>query len=144
MPHEPSSQTGSPIRPSFHLIDAAPVPVAPWSHCVKVGPWHFLSGQIPNLPGDEEAPLPDGVSAQTTQCLDNLRLILEGMGLGLEHVVQTRVYLLDFQRDYAPMNAVWERVFPAGHRPARTTVGVTGLARDALIEIDAVAFLAGK
>ncbi len=129
-----------PDAPSFHLIDAAPVPVAPWSHCVKVGPWHYLSGQIPNLPGDEAAPLPDGIAAQTRQCLENLRLILDAMGLGLGDVVQARVYLVDFARDYAPMNAVWADTFAEGRRPARTTVGVTALAREALIEIDVVAY----
>ncbi len=69
-------------------------------------------------------------------------LVLEGLGgqgLGLEHVVMARVYLTRFQEDYAAMNAAYTPYFPAGRLPARTCVGVTGLARAALVEIDFIA-----
>jgi enamine deaminase RidA (YjgF/YER057c/UK114 family) len=57
----------------------------------------------------------------------------------LEHVVNARVFLTRFESDYSPMNAVYRGYFPADRLPARTCVGVTGLARGALIEIDFVA-----
>jgi enamine deaminase RidA (YjgF/YER057c/UK114 family) len=65
--------------------------------------------------------------------------VLSGCGLGLEHVLQVRVYLLHFDADYAAMNAVYASYFAAGRRPARTCIGVNGLAKGALIEIDMVA-----
>ncbi len=68
--------------------------------------------------------------------MDNLVLVLKGIGLGLEHVMCARVFLTEFKRDYATMNAVYAAHFPPGKLPARTCVGVTGLARDALVEID--------
>jgi reactive intermediate/imine deaminase len=123
----------------FHMIRGAATPVAPYSHAVEVDGFVFLTGQIPNLPGDDEAPLPAGIEAQTRRTMDNLVLVLGGLGLGLEHVVSARVFLTRFELDYAPMNAVYRGYFPADRLPARTCVGVTGLARGALIEIDFVA-----
>lgn len=58
--------------------------------------------------------------------MDNLERVLAGLGLGLGRVVNTRVYLTEFQRDYAVMNKVYESYFAAGRLPARTCVGVTG------------------
>ena len=71
--------------------------------------------------------------------MDNLIIVLEGLGLGLEHVLSTRVYITEFKRDYEDMNNTYKSYFPADRRPARTCIGVTGLARDALVEIDMVA-----
>ena len=59
--------------------------------------------------------------------------------LGLEHVVAMRAFLTNFERDYAPMNEVYRSYFPADRLPARTCVGVNGLARNALVEIDCIA-----
>jgi 2-iminobutanoate/2-iminopropanoate deaminase len=123
----------------FHMIRGAATPVAPYSHAVEVDGCVFLTGQIPNVPGDDAAPLPDGIEAQTRRTMDNLVLVLGGLGLGLEHVVSARVFLTRFESDYSPMNAVYRGYFPADRLPARTCVGVTGLARGALIEIDFVA-----
>ena len=86
--------------------------------------------------------LPAGVAAQTLRVVENLRIVLAGCGMDLSHVVQARIYLTDFQRDYEAMNAVWRGLFPVGRLPARTCVGVTGLAREALVEIDLVAYRA--
>lgn len=65
--------------------------------------------------------------------------ILEGLGLGFADVVSARVFLTDFDRDYAAMNARYAGHFAAGRLPARTTVGVTRLARGGLVEIDLIA-----
>jgi enamine deaminase RidA (YjgF/YER057c/UK114 family) len=71
--------------------------------------------------------------------MDNLVLVLNGAGLGLEHVVAARAFLTNFERDYGPMNEVYRSYFPEDRLPARTCVGVNGLARKALVEIDCIA-----
>ncbi|WP_454722199.1 MULTISPECIES: RidA family protein [Cupriavidus] len=125
--------------PVFHMLAGAPDPVAPFSHAVESDGWVLVTGQMPFLGTELDSGYPEGIEAQTHQVMKNLATVLEGCGLGLEHVLQVRVYLTEFQRDYADMNAVYATYFPAGRRPARTCVGVTGLAKDALIEIDMVA-----
>lgn len=125
--------------PIFHMLTGAPAPVAPYSHAVEIDGWVLVTGQLPTDPDDDAAPLPDGIEAQTHKTMDNLRRVLEGLGLGLEHVLQARVFLTRFERDYAAMNAVYASYFPADRRPARTCIGVTALARGGLVEIDFVA-----
>jgi reactive intermediate/imine deaminase len=123
----------------FMMIPGAPAPVAPFSHAVEVDGWMFLTGQMPTDPNDDRAPLPAGIAAQTRRVMDNLIVVLNGAGLGLEHVVAARVFLTHFERDYGPMNEVYRSFFPQDRLPARTCVGVTGLARNALVEIDCIA-----
>lgn len=127
------------MPPVFHMISNAPTPVAPFSHAVEVDGWVLLTGQMPTDPEDDHALLPEGIEAQTRRVMDNLGLVLRGLDLGFEHVVGVRAYLTHFKEDYALMNAVYASYFPADRRPARTCIGVTGLARDARVEIDFVA-----
>lgn len=119
------------------MISGGPKPVAPFSHAVETDGFVFVTGQMPDTP---HAPgvLPDGIVAQTRAVMENLKLVLAGLDLGLEHVVMTRVYLTRFKEDYAMMNETYRTYFAPGCLPARTCVGVTGLAYDALIEIDLV------
>ena len=86
-----------------------------------------------------EDPYPQGIEAQTHQVMRNLQTVLSGVGLDLAEVVQVRVYLLHFERDYDAMNTVYSAYFAPAKRPARTCIGVSGLAKGALIEIDMVA-----
>ncbi|MDB9703013.1 RidA family protein [Rhodospirillales bacterium] len=125
--------------PIFHNFSSAPTHVAPFSHAVESDGWIQITGQMPTDPDDDSAPLPEGVEAQTRRVMDNLIIVLEGLGLSLEHVLSTRVYITEFKRDYEDMNNTYKSYFPADRRPARTCIGVTGLARDALVEIDMVA-----
>ena len=125
--------------PRFHMVEGAPRPVAPFSHAVECDGWVILTGQMPTDPDAPDAPLPEGITAQTLRVMENLGLVLAGLGLDLGHVVQCRCYLTDFERDYAAFNAAYERFFSPGRRPARTTVGVTALAVGACVEIDALA-----
>ena len=125
--------------PRFHLFSSAPAPVAPYSHAVESDGWVFLTGQIPTDPDDDHKPLPEGIAAQTRQVMDNLVVVLGNLGLGLEHVLQSRAYLTHFEEDYATMNDTYASYFPADRRPARTCIGVTALARGARVEIDMVA-----
>jgi reactive intermediate/imine deaminase len=121
------------------MIDAGPRPVAPFSHAVEADGWVFITGQMPTDPAAPEAPLPQGIEAQTIRVVENLRIVLGGLGLGLDHTVMARIYLTEFKRDYAALNALWPSFFATGKLPARTTVGVTELAVGALVEIDVVA-----
>jgi reactive intermediate/imine deaminase len=125
--------------PSFLMIPGAPTPVAPFSHAVESGGWCFVTGQMPTDPGDDAAPLAPDIEGQTTRVMENLKIVLAGLGLGLEHVLQARIYLTHFEADYARMNAVYASYFPADRRPARTCIGVTALARGARVEIDLLA-----
>ena len=121
----------------FHMISGGPKPVAPFSHAVESDGFVFVTGQMPDTP---QAPgvLPEGIVAQTRAVMENLKVVLPGLDLGLEHVVMTRVYLTRFKDDYAAMNETYRAFFAPDRLPARTCVGVTGLAYDALIEIDLV------
>ena len=125
--------------PVFYMLDAAPTPVAPFSHAVEADGWVFVTGQMPTDPNDDAQPLPAGIEAQTRRVMDNLQIVLRGVGLGLEHIVAARVFLTHFQEDYEIMNRIYASYFPVDRRPARTCVGVTGLAREARVEIDLIA-----
>lgn len=125
--------------PIHHMIASGPQPVAPFSHAVEADGFVFITGQMPTDPQAPEAPLPEGVEAQTRRVMANLAIILEGIGLGFEHVTMARIYLTAFERDYAALNALWPSFFVPGKLPARTTVGVTALAVGALVEIDFIA-----
>ena len=129
-----------PLR--FHMVPGAPDPVAPFSHAVEADGWVHVTGQMPfcTAAGTSiDQPYPEGIEAQTHQVMRNLHTVLQGCGLDWPQVVSVRVYLLHFDRDYAAMNAVYAGYFAADRRPARTCVGVSGLAKGALIEIDLVA-----
>ncbi len=127
------------MLPVFHLIGGAPAPVAPYSHAVEQDGWLFITGQLATDPDDDARPIPDGIEAQTHKVMDNLRRVLSGLGVGLEHVLCVRVFLTEFKRDYAAFNAIYQSFFPTARLPARTTVGVTALVRDGIIEIDMIA-----
>jgi reactive intermediate/imine deaminase len=119
------------------MIAGGPKPVAPFSHAVETDGFVFVTGQMPDSPA---APgiLPDGIVAQTHAVMANLKVVLAGLGLALEHVVMSRIYLTRFKDDYIAMNETYRSYFAEGLLPARTCVGVTGLAYDALIEIDLI------
>lgn len=127
------------MLPIHHMIPGGPRPVAPFSHAVEADGWVFVTGQMPTDPNAPDAALPEGVAAQTARVMENLKLVLAGIGLGLEHVTMARVYLTEFERDYAAMNETYRSFFAPGQLPARTCIGVTGLAVNALVEIDLIA-----
>ena len=113
-----------------------PSPVGPYSPGVAFGDLIFVSGQSGREPGTGQ--LAPDVETQTDQALKNVAAILEAAGGSLADVIRCGVFLVDMD-EFGQMNAVYERVF-AGHRPARTTVEVSGLPGTGLrVEIDAVA-----
>ena len=119
--------------------EQAPAAVGPYSHAVAAGPFVFVSGQIPiNRQGEM---VPGDIVVQTVQVLENLKAILVAAGLSLNDVVKTTVFLKDMA-DFAEMNRVYGEFFPE-NPPARSTLQVAGLARNAAVEIEAVAFKKG-
>lgn len=125
--------------PIHHMVGAGPRPVGPFSHAVEADGWVFVTGQMPTDPAAPDAPLPEGIEAQTRQVVGNLAVVLGGLGLSFAHVTMARIYLTEFERDYGPLNALWPTFFEPGALPARTTIGVTALAVGALVEIDLIA-----
>ncbi|UPY39131.1 RidA family protein [Sediminicoccus sp. KRV36] len=123
------------------VLSDGPKRVAPFSHAVRAGDFLFVTGQMPTDPADNTRCVAGGIEAQTQQVIANLKAVLAGCGAAWERTVMARIYLTDFARDYAAMNAIWETSFPEGGLPARTTVGVTGLALGALVEVDLVVAL---
>jgi len=121
----------------FHLFADGPAPVAPYSHAVTTGDWIFVTGQLPT--GAEGDPIPESIEDQTNKVMANLKSVLAGCGAELDAAVSVRIFLTRFEDEYDVMNAVYETYFPADRRPARTTVGVTALARGCRVEIDLIA-----
>ena len=106
-------------------------PVGPYTPIVRAGEWLVVSGQV----GLNESGLADGLSAQVTQAVANLKGLLEGEGASLDDVVKTTVFLVDMD-DYAAMNEAYTAAF-GDHRPARSAVAVAALPIGALVEVEA-------
>jgi 2-iminobutanoate/2-iminopropanoate deaminase len=120
------------------LTDRGPKPIGPYSQAIKSNGFVFVSGQIALDPKTGEFSAPD-IKLQTEKVFENLKGILEASGASLNHVVKATVYLKDMN-DFAAMNEVYARFFTAAP-PARSTVQVARLPKDALVEIDVIAFL---
>jgi 2-iminobutanoate/2-iminopropanoate deaminase len=118
------------------LTDCGPKPIGPYSQAVKANGFVFVSGQVALDPKTGEF-LAGDVRRQTERVLENLRGILEAAGTRLNHVVKTTLFLKDMN-DFGAVNEVYGRYFTASP-PARSTVGVSHLPKDALVEIEAVA-----
>ncbi len=123
------------------VSEGAPAAIGPYTQAVRVGNMLYTSGQIP-LDPRTMALVEGGIVEQTTQVLDNLQAVLRSAGAELGAVVKTTVFLKDLQ-DFAAMNEVYARFMaPAGVvAPARSTVQVAALPKDALVEIELVAVL---
>jgi len=112
--------------------------IGPYSPAVRIGNLLFVSGQIGLDPATGQLAGPE-IEAQTQQALRNLGSVLSGTGFDSSHVVQCTVYLKDMN-DFQKMNLIYGGYFQEGHYPARTTVEVSNLPRNAIIEIAAIAF----
>jgi endoribonuclease L-PSP, putative len=117
----------------------APAAIGPYSQAVRVGDMVFASGQVALDPATGQL-VEGGVTEQTVRVLENVKAVLAEAGLDLMHVVKTTVFLKSMG-DFAAMNAVYESYLaPAGTvPPARSTVAVAGLPKDALVEIEVIA-----
>ena len=118
--------------------DRGPKAIGPYSQAVKANGFVFLSGQIALDPKTQQV-IEGSAALQTERILANLKGIVEAAGSSLTRAVKTTVYLTDMN-DFAAMNEVYGRYFPK-HPPARSTVGVARLPRNARVEIDLIAQL---
>lgn len=119
--------------------DAAPPAIGPYSQAIRAGNLVFLSGQLPLGPRGEADGLDWDAERQTHRVLANLAAVLAGAGLDLGHVVATTVYLADLN-DFEAVNRAYGGYFAAAP-PARATVQVARLPRDAKVEISAIAVM---
>jgi 2-iminobutanoate/2-iminopropanoate deaminase len=120
------------------LTDRGPKPIGPYSQAVRTNGFLFVSGQIPIDPKTGNVIAGD-IAAQTERVLENLKGILEAAGSNLHHVVKTTVFLKDMN-EFAAMNEVYARFFTIAP-PARSTVQVSRLPKDASVEIEVIAAL---
>ena len=122
-----------------HLVfNQGPKRVGPFSHAVRAGDFLFVTGQMPTLPNDPTKLIEGGISSQTHQVMKNLKTVLTAANSSLENAVFVRIYLINF-KDFNIMNTVYESYFASDKLPARTCIGVTGIAVGASVEIDLIA-----
>jgi len=119
------------------LTDHAPKPIGPYSQAIQAGPFVFCSGQIALDPKTGTL-LATDVEAQTVQVLENLKAVLTAAGCGTEHVVKTTIFLKSMN-DFPKVNEIYGKYF-TGVTPARSTIEVSRLPRDVVVEIEAFAF----
>ncbi len=115
--------------------DSAPQAIGPYSQAVKVGDFIYTSGQIALTP--EGAMVQNDIRLQTGQVMRNLKEVLEAAGSSLQNVIKTTIFLADMD-DFAAVNEVYGEWF-GDHRPARSTVAVKTLPKNALVEIECIA-----
>ena len=123
---------------NYLTVPGGPLKVGPFSHAVRAGDFLFISGQMPTLKNDNSKLVSDRIEDQTHQVMKNLIDVLKGCGSSLDKVIFARVYLVNFQ-DFDKMNKVYSSYFSKDKLPARTCIGVTGLAVGASVEIDFIA-----
>jgi reactive intermediate/imine deaminase len=122
-----------------HLVfENGPKRVGPFSHAVKAGDFIFVTGQMPTLPNNPDVLVSNDVEEQTHQVMKNLMDVLKQSGSSLQRVTFVRVYLVNFQ-DFDKVNKIYKSYFDENKLPARTCIGVTGLAVGASVEIDLIA-----
>jgi 2-iminobutanoate/2-iminopropanoate deaminase len=123
---------------SVIVTDGAPAAIGPYAQGVRVGNLIFTAGQIPIDPATQQV-ISGGIAEQTKRVLENLKAILEEAGSSLDRVVKATVFLKDLN-DFSAMNSVYADYLESdGEAPARTTVEVSRLPRNVLIEIELIA-----
>ena len=120
------------------LTDKGPKPIGPYSQAVKSNGFLFASGQVALDPRTNEF-IGGDIRQQTERAMENLKAVVEAAGSNLHHVVKSTVFLKDIN-DFAAMNEAYGKYFPAAP-PARSTVQVARLPKDALVEIEVIATL---
>jgi len=120
---------------------SAPAAIGPYSQAVRVGDFLYASGQVALDPASGQM-VAGGIAEQTTRVLENLKAVLDAAGVDMSHVVKTVVFLKDMN-DFAAMNAVYGKYLapPDTVPPARSTVEVARLPKDALVEIEVIAWV---
>jgi 2-iminobutanoate/2-iminopropanoate deaminase len=118
--------------------DKAPRPIGPYSQAIKFDKLIFLSGQIGIDPNTNEL-VKGGIEAETKQIFENIINILKTQNANLDNVLKVNIYLKNLA-DFPKVNEIYQNYFKENF-PARTTIGGVSLPKDALIEIDVIAYL---
>ena len=113
----------------------APAAIGPYSQAIKANGFLFVSGQIPLTPNGELAG--DDIKAQTKQVLKNLKAILKEADLSLKDTVKTTIFLKSMD-DFSIVNEIYAQAF-GEHKPARSTIEISKLPKDVLVEIELIA-----
>lgn len=114
---------------------------APFSEAVQVGDMLYLAGKLGTKPGSREL-VPGGIEAEARQTMENIRAVLERHGTSLDHVVKATVFLADM-KDWPAFNSIYVQFF-RGNLPARSALGVNGLALGAKVEVEVIAWVPPK
>lgn len=127
----------------------APEPVGPYPHARRVGDFVFVSGMGPRRPGTKEIPgvtvdaegrvVAHDIEVQTRSVIENVRMVLEDMGLGLEHIVDVSVFLTHMREDFQKFNRIYGEYFTK-IAPTRTTVEVVSLPTPIAVELKVIAY----
>lgn len=117
--------------------EKAPAAIGPYSQANKFGNLVITSGQLPI--DMATGAFPEGIEAQTKASLENVKTILENAGSSMDKVLKTTVFLKDIN-DFAAMNGVYATFFSEGSYPSRSAIEVARLPKDALVEIEAIAY----
>ena len=123
----------------FVQTTKAPSAIGPYSQAVVVNGMVYTSGQIALTPEGTDELLSEDVAIQAVRVLENLQAVLEEAGSSMKNVIKTTIFLADMD-SFAVVNEIYEKAFGA-HKPARSTVAVKTLPKNALVEIDAIALL---
>ncbi len=118
--------------------EKAPQAIGPYSQAVRIDGLVYTAGQVGLDPSSMQI-VEGGIEAQTLQVLTNLKHVLEAAGSNMQHVIKTTVFLADMN-DFTAMNTIYAQFFPE-NPPARSTVAVAGLPKNAMVEIEVVAAL---
>ncbi len=124
----------------IHNVEGAPDAIGPYAHAIQSGNLVFCSGQTPIDPETMQL-VGTTIEEQTERVLQNLNIVLSGLGLSLQNIVKTTVFLKSMD-DFQGMNGVYARIFE-GHTPARSTIAIRQNPLDALVEIECVAEIPG-
>jgi 2-iminobutanoate/2-iminopropanoate deaminase len=124
--------------------DKAPAAIGPYSQAIRIGDFVYTSGQVPIEPATGDL-VPGGITEHTERVIANLDAVLTAAGVRFADVIKTTVFLKNMT-DFAAMNAVYARAFaPEGAvAPARSTIEVARLPKDALVEIECIAYAPAK
>ena len=118
--------------------EKAPAAIGPYSQANKFGNLVITSGQLPI--DMATGAFPEGIEAQTNASLENVKTILENAGSSMDKILKTTVFLKDIN-DFAAMNGVYATFFSEGSYPSRSAIEVARLPKDALVEIEAIAYV---
>ena len=131
--------TGMPTLKTAIATKDAPAAIGPYSQAIRVGDMLYASGQVALDPATGQL-VAGGIAEQTTRALENIKAVLTAAGLDMTHVIKTTVFLKNMS-DFAAMNEIYAKYLaPDGVvPPARSTVAVAALPKDALVEIEIIA-----